>query len=454
MGRLWNEPDRGQVIWDLFMVAMALLDLSLITFDLTYLWLRPTYLRVVPSLVALYDPVDGVRPQPASQRLLGEMDATQHYLEALGERPANAQLLAGHVAALRGMTLRVMRENAFRHSEAAHMNDVLIEAVAFHVGIDPAEMDYPPNQEIAVDKLWTQQNPARLKGFLRARSGPLKRALRANYYRSVGLDGSPVDHFSRLEFPLLVLFWLDFWVGWAVAFRRLDRWYRYPLRHWYDLVGLLPGQLRVFRLFRLVSLYSRIYRGQLRDVRDNTIKRISTRVARVVTEEVTNRVQLRVVGRLQTELEEGTFRDSLEASLSRHRTELIDVAVAQLQSVVSDPSAQHEALKLAALAADQALVGTRSWPFARGLTHNLFEHAFVSTISAFARTLESEDGRRAARQLVSTAIASWECQPSREQLMAIVSDVALEVVRDVGAAADRRILANREAGGVSEEEHS
>jgi len=449
IGRLWSEPDRGRVFWDLFMVAMALLDLTLIGFDLTYLWLRPTYLQVAPSLVALYDQVDGVRPHPASQRLLREMDTTRDYLQALGERAADPERLASHASALRGLTLRVMHDNAFRHSDSAHMNDVLIEAVAKHVGMDPAEMDYPPNQEKAVAKLWPMTNQAALTSFLRDRSGALKHALVANYYRSVGFDGSPVDHFALLELPLLTLFWLDFLVGWAVALRGPERWYRYPLVHWYDVVGLLPGELRVFRLFRLASIYSRIYRGELRDIRDNTLKRVSTRVAKVVSEEVTNRVQLRVVERLQTELEQGTVRDSLEASLSRHRTELIDAAVAQLQSVVSDPSAQHQALKLAALATDEALAGTRSWPFARGLTHSLFEHAFVATLAGFARTLESEDGRRAARQLVSTAIASSESQPSREQLMSIVSDVALEVVRDIGAAAERRTLMNREAGDSS-----
>jgi hypothetical protein len=445
MGWLQKEPERRRIVWDLFMVAMALIDLALIGFDLTYLWSRPTYLQAAPRLAALYDPVKGIRPHPVSQRLLRELDTLRDYLEGLGDRPADPHVLAAQVSGLRELTLRVMRENAFRRSEAAHMGDVLIETVAKHVGMDPAEMDYPPYQARAVTKLWPM-NQAELRGFLQGRDGPLKRALRANYYRSVGLDGSPVDHFSRLELPLLALFWLDFLIGWAVAIRRSKNWYRYPLVHWYDLVGLLPGRLRVFRLFRLVSLYSRIYRGEVREVRDNAIKRLTTRIARVLTEEVTNRVQLRVVDRLQTELEERTFHESLEASLSRHRAELIDVAVDQLQYVASDPSTQQQALKLAALATDEVLLATRhSWPFARGLTHSLVERATVSTLAAFARTLQSEDGRQTIKQLVTTAVASSQSQPSREQLISIVSAVALEVVRDVGAAAERRTLTSHGA---------
>src|SRR5690242_19451638 len=109
MGRLWQGPGRRRVLWDLFMVTMALVDLALIGFDLTYLWLRPTYLQVAPGLVTFYDPVKGVRPQPASQQLLREMNHTRDYLAAQGERPADPQVLASPVSALRGLTLRVIR---------------------------------------------------------------------------------------------------------------------------------------------------------------------------------------------------------------------------------------------------------------------------------------------------------------------------------------------------------
>ncbi|MFT3921841.1 MAG: hypothetical protein QM778_04845 [Myxococcales bacterium] len=426
------------------MVAVALVDLALIGFDLTYLWLRPTYLRVAPGLVALYDPVKGMRPHPASQGLLREMDATRDYLRSLGDSPADPEVLATHVAALRGLTLRVMRENAFRHSEAAGANDMLLEAVADRVAMDPAGMDHPPNQEKGVAKLWPTMNQAELMDLL-GRDGPVKDALKANYYRAVDRSGWPVDHFGRLELPLLSLFWLDFWIGWAIALRRSERWYRYPLVHWYDVLGLLPGRLRVFRLFRLVSIYSRIYRGELQNVRDNAIKRMSSRAARAITDEVTNQVQLRVVERLKTEFEEKTFHHSLEASLSRHRGELIDAVVAQLQSMLAAPHAQQQALELAALTTNEALAGTRSWPLARGLTHTLFEHAFLAALAAFARVLESEDGRRTARQLLTTALASPECQSSREQLVSIVSEVASELVRDIGAAAERRSLMSHAA---------
>jgi hypothetical protein len=442
MGSLWRNPERRRVAWDLFMVAMALINVLLIAFDMTYQWLRPTYLQSIPGVVALYDPVKGMRPHPTTQRLVRELDTSRAYLEALGDRPANPQVLAAHVSALRELTLRVMRENAFRHGETSHMGDVLMDAVAKEVGTDPAEMNYPPNQEKAALELWPM-NQGELTASLQRGDGPLELALRATYYRSVGPDGRPVDHFMRLEAPLLALFWLDFAIGWILALRRSsDRWYRYPLVHWYDVLGLFPGQMRVFRLFRLVSMYTRIYRGEVREVRDNAIKRVSTRVARLVADEVTTHVELRVVGRLLTELEEQTFRDALEASLLRHRFELIDVAVDQLEHVANDPKTQEQALQLAALTTDEVLQKTHSWPMARGLTHSLVERATVATLAALGRTLASKEGRRTVKNLVANAVAPSHAKD--ERLTSIVSAVAVDVVRDVGAAAQRRSWTNHE----------
>jgi hypothetical protein len=91
MGGLWRDPERRRVAWDLFMVAMALINVLLIAFDMTYQWLRPTYLQSIPGVVALYDPVKGIRPHPTTQRLVRELDTSRDYLEALGDRPASAR---------------------------------------------------------------------------------------------------------------------------------------------------------------------------------------------------------------------------------------------------------------------------------------------------------------------------------------------------------------------------
>ena len=53
-----------RLIWDVLMVWVALTNLTLILFDLTYLMLRPYYLDFVPVVTRVYDPVKGITPHP------------------------------------------------------------------------------------------------------------------------------------------------------------------------------------------------------------------------------------------------------------------------------------------------------------------------------------------------------------------------------------------------------
>lgn len=62
---------------------LALVNLLLVFFDLSYLNLRNVYLQVVPALTRLYDPVKRIQPHPQTDRylqqkvLLGSQDDTE-----------------------------------------------------------------------------------------------------------------------------------------------------------------------------------------------------------------------------------------------------------------------------------------------------------------------------------------------------------------------------------------
>ncbi len=71
--RKWREK-YGKVtlaaLWDLFMVWVVIINLTLILFDLSYLWLRPTYFKWVPIVTRIYDPVLGIEPHPLTEGLI------------------------------------------------------------------------------------------------------------------------------------------------------------------------------------------------------------------------------------------------------------------------------------------------------------------------------------------------------------------------------------------------
>ena len=45
-----------RLVWDLFMIFLAVINLLMILFDLTYFLMRPYYRMHTPELVQIYDP--------------------------------------------------------------------------------------------------------------------------------------------------------------------------------------------------------------------------------------------------------------------------------------------------------------------------------------------------------------------------------------------------------------
>ena len=90
--RRWREK-YGKVtlaaLWDLFMVWVVIINLTLILFDLTYLWLRPTYFKWVPIVTRIYDPVLGIDPPRdirGVQQARLDVELLARYQIQLGER--------------------------------------------------------------------------------------------------------------------------------------------------------------------------------------------------------------------------------------------------------------------------------------------------------------------------------------------------------------------------------
>ena len=110
-----------RLIWDVLMVWIALTNLTLILFDLTYLMLRPYYLDFVPVVTRVYDPVKGITPHPLTDALVSETRALGQLL-ALDPGSPGVQRRVDDV---RRLTVRVLRENPFDRSGQERTLEVL-----------------------------------------------------------------------------------------------------------------------------------------------------------------------------------------------------------------------------------------------------------------------------------------------------------------------------------------
>ena len=120
-----SRRSKLNLAWDVFMVWVAIINLWMILFDLSYLWLRPLYFTYVPVVASIYDPVKGIEPHPLTDALENEIKITAAQLEQNKYSPT----IAEHRENLVELTTRVVRENPFARSGQARTLGFVSEAL-------------------------------------------------------------------------------------------------------------------------------------------------------------------------------------------------------------------------------------------------------------------------------------------------------------------------------------
>ncbi len=167
----------------------------------------------------------------------------------------------------------------------------------------------------------------------------------------------PVNNFLHLKLtgfhafylPLHKQFWLYdlYFVGfyfieiifqWILAIKNKDyeKWYYYPIMHWYDVLGSIPvGSLRWLRLLRVVSIFVRLSKLQLIDISKNLIFKQFNRLINILSEEVSDRVVVNIISGVQTEIGSGTpVFDKINSDIILPRKEnLIEITTNKVKEI-------------------------------------------------------------------------------------------------------------------------
>ncbi len=428
-----SRRSKRLLAWDVFMVWVAIVNLSLIVFDLTYLWLRPTYFHYLPVVTRIYDPVKGIAPHPLTRSLLDEIEAT----EALAQRDLGSSELAVHVANLRELSLRVFQEDPFERSGQSDLLGLLKQRLADATGVPRSDLENEQRLEEAVARLWPT-DPQELRYRLDQRDPMLRRALELNYYRSYDLNGRLADHFWMIDLPFLILFWIEFLVRWAVAMRRrvYAKWFFFPIFNWYDLLGLIPvSYFRIFRLLRAVSMYMRLRRSELTNVGQDIFSRTVAYVSNIITEEVSDRVALRILSELHEEISDGTHTRIVRSTVEPRLDEIRQVLASQIRTILTDPTTLANLRALLQLNLDAAVeesAALRAVPMPSVVLRPLVRATggviLDTALEAISATLDSEEGQRALDEVAASIIDAVAYGPGLTQIEALTKDVTLQVI--------------------------
>ncbi|MEZ5002935.1 MAG: hypothetical protein R2730_07845 [Chitinophagales bacterium] len=116
-------------------------------------------------------------------------------------------------------------------------------------------------------------------------------------------------YFFYYDLIFVAIFVLELTVRWVLAIFRKTyaKWFFYPFVHWYDVLGCIPlSSFRALRLLRVFSMFYRLNRLGIIDMRSTYLFKQGNKYLGILTEEISDRVVVNVLSGMQDEVKKGT----------------------------------------------------------------------------------------------------------------------------------------------------
>ncbi len=296
------------------MATIAVANLGLVTFNLTYVQWRDFWFRRVPIVTQRYDPVKGIEPHRDTDQYLKTVDGLKQDLQQGGlQNPQVGQRLQE----LRDRSTDLIQTNPFAGANKSgaleKIKNRMREQVFGQRRNESARQAF--NQFWSVNYL-QQKGVARELQFFDRQIRPL---IAANYYRSIGENGEFTDWFWLLDLPFVALFGLEFLARTFYLSRKYKSlsWFDAMLWRWYDVFLLLP----FWRLLRVIPVALRL--EQARFISWERIRTQATQgLISNVSEELAEVVVVQVIDRVQASIDRGEFARWLAQTTSRPYVDL------------------------------------------------------------------------------------------------------------------------------------
>lgn len=433
IGKLTVNRTALVLVWDLFMVWMAIVNLSLILFDMTYLWLRPLYFHYTPVVTRIYDPVLGIESHPLTEKLIDQATRAEDLLLLDATSPGLKQRLDD----LAMSTTRVLSENVFDRSGQHRSKIIIARVITNEAGSPTAALIQPGNLDEVAHHFWSG-DPDLLRHRFTLFNTAIRPLLKENFYREFNRTGRLADHFWIIDLPFLVLFWVEFIVRWSLALRRKThaQWFFFPIFNWYDVLGLIPMQVfRPFRLLRAVSMYMRLRRSELSSVGKDFASRTVAYVSNIITEEVSDRVAVRILDEYAEEIRDGTHLRIIESTLGPRREEIEQVLAEHVRLLLTNEETLSSFGDLLRLNLERAVENSESLhaiplpnAILRPVVKTVGEIIIDTTLESVMATLDSDEGVESLRELAASIVDSILCSPALEETTSLVEDITLHVI--------------------------
>ena len=283
--RLWFEQ---------IMALLALLNLGLVLFDLSYIPWRDFYLKHLPQFTVWYgERFKGIEPHQQITTYIAAVWDLEAQVEQTGLQSTE---VIPKLAQLQALSLELITENPFAASDQSGVLERIKNRMRQQVGLT--------SSRAAFKQFWSQDYLSRVgwtdsMQFFQREIEPL---LNIAYYRNIGENGKFIDRFWQIDIWFVGLFAAEF-VTRTLYLKR-----RYHHRSWldaviwrsYDLLLLLPW----WRWLRIIPVLIRLDQARLVNFQPIERRIVRSLIANLAIE-LTEMVVLRLIDQTQTLIRRG-----------------------------------------------------------------------------------------------------------------------------------------------------
>lgn len=420
-----KQKSRLNLWLEKIMVILILINYVLVLFDLSYVpyhnfWQQGTFqivfktllfqinfpdlpIKVLPfSVTNHYDWVKGIEPHRATIQYLNKVDELNnkinqqtHQLEAVSSQTISRLTEESETifADLRNLSDEMLKLNSFEVANKTGTLEIIKNRMCQHIFENTQA-----SADVAFHVFWSSEHFMK-EGFRQELiffEQDIRPLMETSYFRPLGENGKPLDHFLLLDFPFITFFFIGFLMRTQSISRHYQgvTWFEAMLWRWYDIFLFLP----ILRTLRILPLIIRLNHAKFINL--HKIQRLASQgFVASIAEDIIPVVVIRVINQVQTSISQGNIQKFLKQhhqnSYVNEHNEIVEIfkifLQITLQKVIPQIKPDAEALLkyniAKALAQTPVCQTLQKLPGMNNLENQISEQVSSQLYQAFSETL-------------------------------------------------------------------
>ncbi len=286
-------PKQQNLWFERLMAITATVNLGLVLFDLSYVPGRDFYLRRLPQIIQIYDPIKGIEPHRDTKKYLETVAALEEQVNQTGLQSLQVKTKLEEISRL---SSEIIDSNPFAGVGKSGTLEKLKNRMRDRTRQESAKQAFGTfwSQPYLSQNGWKQEI-----NFFNQKIRPL---ITSNYYRQIGENGEFINDFWIIDLPFVILFGVEL-LGRVFYIRRQHpglSWLEAVLWRWYDLFLLIP----FLRWLRIIPVLIRLDQARLLDLHP-VRRQFNQGIVANFAEELTEIVVVRVINQIQGSIQRG-----------------------------------------------------------------------------------------------------------------------------------------------------